>query len=205
MQLPTEIVANGQISARPTLSGRRVRRLRRGSRERVQFIQRNLYIVNLSLMSERIALCSLPGILVKHLVLTGGTVAILRLMTLALVIAGAPGSTVDVVAVATFGCAVVYFQADFDRAVLVKRGTFAGAVLLFFDRARSFRACRDEVGQLPVLHGGARRRLSRQMARASRHRTRWRWGMRFIARDWRNYGVPTLLAAAANAPTPTCQ
>src|SRR5580698_7200928 len=84
----------------------------------VQFIQRNLYIVSLSLMSERIALRSLPGILAKHFLITGGTLAMLGLGTAAAIIAGAKSETIDVV-VATLACTVIYFQADFDRAVLV--------------------------------------------------------------------------------------
>ena len=94
-----------------------------------QFIQRNLYIVSLSLMSERVALRSLPGIIAKHLLVTGGTIAILGLATAAVVIAGAKGGTIDVV-VATLSCAVIYFQTDFDRALLVKRAAYGGAVLL---------------------------------------------------------------------------
>jgi O-antigen/teichoic acid export membrane protein len=155
-------------------------------------------------MSERVALRSLPGIIAKHLLVTGGTIAILGLATAAVVIAGAKGGTIDVV-VATLSCAVIYFQTDFDRALLVKRAAYGGAVLLSvvylaivlalsalvqtnqigFDFFMGVLACSclAKGGWLLLL----------------RIEPRWRWGLRLIARDWRHYGMPTLLSAASNA------
>jgi O-antigen/teichoic acid export membrane protein len=170
----------------------------------VQFVQRNLYIVSLSLMSERVALRSLPGILAKHIVITGGTVAILGLATAVLIIAGAQGATVDVV-VATLSCTAVYFQADFDRAVLVKRGGFVGAVLLSVFYLGIVLALFALVQVMPIGFDVFMGMLGCGcLAKGGwllllRIEPRWRWGMRFIARDWRHYGVPTLLSAAATA------
>jgi len=170
----------------------------------VQYIQRNLYIVSLSLMSERVALRSFPGILAKHFVITGGAVATLGLATAAVIIAGAQGGTVDVV-VSTLSCTVVYFQGDFDRAVLVKRGAFVGAVLLSVIYLCIVLALFALVQAIPIGFNVFMLTLACAcLAKGGwlfllRVEPRWRWGMRFLARDWRNYGVPTLLSAAATA------
>jgi O-antigen/teichoic acid export membrane protein len=160
----------------------------------VQYIQRNLYIVSLSMMSERVALRSLPGIIAKHLIVTAGTIAILGLAAAAVIIAGAKGGTIDVI-VATLSCIVVYFQADFDRAVLVKRAAYLCIVLALFALVQAKPIGFDVfMGALAcgcLAKGGWLVLL--------RIEPRWRWGLRFIARDWRHYGVPTLLSAASNA------
>jgi len=170
----------------------------------VQFIQRNLYIVSLSLMSERVARRSLPGIIAKHLLVTGSAIAALALAAAAVIIAGADGGIIDVV-IATLSCTVVYFQADFDRAVLVKRAAYGGAVLLSVAYLGIVLALAALVQTVPIgfdafmgilacscLVKGGWLLLLRVVPR-------WNWALRFIARDWRLYGVPTLLAAASNA------
>ena len=170
----------------------------------IQFVQRNLYVVSLSLMSERVALRKLPGVIAKHLLVTGGTIAILGLAAALVVFAGADDATVDVI-VATLSCIVVYFQADFDRAVLVKRGAYGGAVLLSVVYLGIVLGLLAVVQVMPigfdvfmgVLGFGC-------LAKGGwlvllRIKPRWGWGLRFIARDWQHYGVPTLFSAASNA------
>jgi len=92
----------------------------------IQFAQRSLYIIGLSLMSERVARRRLGGIVAEHILFTGATILVLAIGAAGAVIAGIGRAGIEIAA-ATMVCAVVYFQADFDRAVLVKRGAYAGA------------------------------------------------------------------------------
>jgi len=170
----------------------------------LQFIQRNLYVVSLSLMSERVARRGLPGILAKHLLVFGSMIAVLGIAAAAVVLAGAAAGTVDVV-VATLSCAVVYFQADFDRALLVKRGDYRGTVLLSLVYLAIVLTLSGLVQEIQFGFDAFMEMLALGcLAKAAwlallRVEPRWRWGLRFIARDWRQYGIPTLLAAASNA------
>lgn len=170
----------------------------------VQYMQRNLYVVNLSLMSERVALRSLPGIIAKHLLVTGGALAVLGLAAAAVIIAGADNGTRNVV-VATLSCAVVYFQADFDRALLVKRAAYGSAVLLSVVYLGIVLALFALIQSRPVPFDGFLGALACAcLVKAAwlsllGTRPRWAWGLRLLGRDWRQYGVPTLFATAANA------
>jgi O-antigen/teichoic acid export membrane protein len=170
----------------------------------IQFVQRNLYVVNLLLASERVVRRLLAGIIAKHLVVTGGVVGLVALALLVLAAAGIPAGTLDILA-ATLSCIVVYFQADFDRSLLVKHGAYRGAVLvsaayLAIVLGLALAALKTRLGFDEFMIALAAGCLVKgAWIVALRKPPRWGWGLRLLARDWRDYGIPTLLAVLATA------
>lgn len=172
----------------------------------VQFIQRNLYIVGLSLMSQRIATRLLPGILAEHSIVAGTALLIAIVGTGIVAFSHAGPASLDV-ALATLACAIIYFQADFDRAVLVKRRAYLGALALSIVY---FFVVIGVAGLAKFLHwsfAGFMVSLSALCAiKASwflmlRVRPHWVWGLRLLARDWRRHGMPALIQAGSSACT----
>jgi O-antigen/teichoic acid export membrane protein len=170
----------------------------------IQFAQRSLYIIGLSLMSERVARRRLGGIVAEHILFTGATILVLAIGAAGAVIAGIGRAGIEIAA-ATMVCAVVYFQADFDRAVLVKRGAYAGAfglsvVYLLIVGVLAVLAKFAHLGFFPFMAGlGVACTLKGSWLALLRVAPRWGWAWRFLARDWRAYGWPALVQAATSA------
>jgi O-antigen/teichoic acid export membrane protein len=170
----------------------------------VQLIQRNLYIVSFSLMSRRIATRCLRGILAEHLTVAGATVMLVALGTGVMAATGTARTSLDI-ALSTLVCVIIYFQADFDRAMQVKRGSYMGALglsLVYFVIVvamagsgklfhLSFAAFMTTLGLVCALKSSWLFILH--------VRPHWSWGFRLLARDWRRYGMPTLIQAGASA------
>jgi O-antigen/teichoic acid export membrane protein len=72
-----------------------------------QFIQRNLYIVSLSLMSRRIATRLSPGILAEHLIVAGSTALLAALGTGIVLASRAGGASYDI-ALSTLVWVIIY-------------------------------------------------------------------------------------------------
>ena len=170
----------------------------------VQFIQRNVYIVSFSLMSRRVASRLSPGILAEHLTVAGSAVLLAALATGVVAAMHARPVYLDI-AVSALVCTVIYFQADFDRAVQVKRGSYRGAlalslVYLSIVVAMAILAKRVHVG-FPVFMTllGLVCTLKSLWLGVLRVRPHWRWGLRLLARDWRRYGSVSVIQSASYA------
>lgn len=169
-----------------------------------QFIQRNLYIISLSLMNRRIATRLLPGILAQHLLVAGSTALLAALGTGIMMASDAGRASIDI-ALSSLVCIIIYFQADFDRAMQVKRGSYVGALglsILYFFIVIAI------AGLTKLLHWGfsafmvslgllcAVKSLWLCILRVRPH---WSWGLRLLIRDWRRNGMPSLIQAGSFA------
>lgn len=172
----------------------------------VQFIQRSLYVVSLSLMSARRARRYLPAILAEHL-LIAGTAAFLVILWAGLLAAlGAHQAGLEL-ALSMVVCTVIYFQAEFDRALLVKRGAFAGALslsVLYLVLVLSLGALakRYHLGFEPfmtLLAAGCF--LKGLWLLVLRVAPRWSWGLKIMAADWHSYGWPAVMQAVTSLGT----
>jgi len=172
----------------------------------VQFIQRSLYVVSLSLMSQRRARRYLPAILAEHLLIAGSAALLAALGSAALVACGAGRAGVDL-ALSVLVCTIIYFQAEFDRALLVKRGVFAGALslsLVYLAMVLTLGALakRLNIGFeafMALLAAGCA--LKGGWLALLRVAPRWSWGLRIIAADWRHYGWPAVMQAVTSLGT----
>src|SRR5579883_749067 len=171
----------------------------------VQFIQRSLYVVSLSLMSKRRAARYLPAILAEHLLVAG--IALLGVaLWVGLTLLRRDVHVPDL-AMSTLVCTAIYFQADFDRALLVKRGTFAGAlvlsilylvaVLVLGWLAKRAQMSYEEFMLLLAMCCVARGLWLLTLRAAPR----WGWGLRLLAADWRRYGWPSVMQASTSLGT----
>lgn len=167
----------------------------------VQSVQRNFYIVPLSLMSRRVATRCAGGLVAEHLTVAGASVALAALVT-ALVAIGARGASLDI-ALATLVCITLYFQSDFDRAMQVKRGSYRGALglslvylitVIAVSAFAKFHHVSFAAFMITLAGVCALRSSWLFFLHVKPH---WSWGMRLLARDWRRYGVPALLQAGA--------
>ncbi|HWZ62149.1 MAG TPA: lipopolysaccharide biosynthesis protein [Steroidobacteraceae bacterium] len=168
----------------------------------VQSIQRNFYIVPLSLMSRRVATRCAGALVAEHLTVTGASVALAALVT-ALVAAMGPGGASLDISLATLVCITLYFQSDFDRAIQVKRGSYRGALGL----SLVYLATVIAVSAFAKFHHVSFATFMVTLAAVCTLRSswlfflhvqpHWSWGMRLLGRDWRRYGVPALLQAGA--------
>jgi O-antigen/teichoic acid export membrane protein len=170
----------------------------------VQFVQRNLYIVSLSLMSQRVVRRRLGGLLGEHIIVTGGVVGVMGVIVAVFYAIHSSRESIDLT-VSMFLCTVIYFQADFDRTILVKSGRFWGATLLSLAYlcvvstlalATRLSAIRYDV--LLLLLSGACIAKGAWIA-LLRVKPRWRWGIHFLVQDWHAYGVPAILQGANTA------
>jgi O-antigen/teichoic acid export membrane protein len=172
----------------------------------VQFIQRSLYVVSLSLMSQRRARRYLPAILAEHLLIAGSAALLAALGAGLLVACGVGRASIDL-AMSILVCTVIYFQAEFDRALLVKRGAFAGAlalslVYLALVLALGALAKRLNIGfEAFMTLLGAGCALKGAWLALLRVAPRWPWGLRMIVADWRHYGWPAVMQAATSLGT----
>jgi O-antigen/teichoic acid export membrane protein len=170
----------------------------------VQFVQRNLYIVSFSLMSPRVAGRLAPGIVAEHLTVAGGAVVVAALATGIMAALRTPQTALDI-AVSTLVCTVVYFQADFDRAMQVKRGSYRGAltlslVYLAIVIAVALLAKQVHLG-FPAFMGllGSACTLKFLWLCVLRVRPNWSWGLRLLGRDWRRYGPLAVIQSGSYA------
>jgi O-antigen/teichoic acid export membrane protein len=168
----------------------------------VQSIQRNFYIVPLSLMSRRVATRCAGGLVAEHLTVTGVSVALAALATGVVAAIGPGGASLDI-SLATLVCITLYFQSDFDRAVQVKRGSYRGSlglslVYLLTVIAVSAFAKLHHVGFAAFMITLAGVCALRSSWLFFLHvKPHWAWGMRLLVRDWHRYGVPALVQAGA--------
>jgi O-antigen/teichoic acid export membrane protein len=171
-----------------------------------QFIQRSLYCVSLSLMSARRARRYMPAILAEHLLIAGSAVLLVALWCGLLAACGAGHASLDL-AMSMLVCTVIYFQADFDRALLVKRGAFLGALCLsvfylLVVLALAALAKRLHIGfESFMLLLGAACALKGTWLALLRVAPRWSWGLRIMAGDWHSYGWPAVMQAATSLGT----
>ena len=170
----------------------------------VQSIQRNLYIISLSLMSRRVAIRCSGGIVAQHLTVAGTTVMLAALGTGVMAAMGAGQGSLDI-SLAALVCITIYFQSDFDRAMQVKRGSYRGALALSLVYLLIVIAI---VGFAQVHHvsfAAFMTTLAVVCALKSSWlfflhvKPHWSWGLRLLARDWRRYGVPALVQAGASS------
>jgi O-antigen/teichoic acid export membrane protein len=170
----------------------------------VQFIQRNLYIVSLSLMSRRVAARLSRGILAEHLTVAGTTLLIAMLLTCVMAVTGAGHADLDV-ALSTLVCGIIYFQSDFDRAMQVKRGSYRGAlalsiVYLIIVITIAVLAKVLDLSFIDFMMSLGLIFSLRSLWLCLLHiRPHWSWGIRLLRRDWRRYGVPALIQAGSFA------
>lgn len=170
----------------------------------VQFVQRNVYIVGFSLMSPRVATRLAPAILAEHLSVTGGAVLLACVATGVIATLHTPRTALDI-AVSTLVCTVVYFQADFDRAVQVKRGSYRGALLLSLvylaivvAMAAFAKRFQPSFTVFMTLFGFACT-LKFLWLCLLRVRPHWSWGRRLLVRDWRRYGTLAMIQSGSYA------
>lgn len=168
----------------------------------VQTMQKGLYIVRVSLMPQRAARRHKGAIVAEHLTIVGGAVLVVCLITSLGVVAHAD-SQFRLIGLATIVSYLIYFQADFDRAILLKLGSairpallslsYLIAVGVLSSLARwhnlSFRGFMGGLIVFCVLKGVVAVALVGA-------RPRWRAGRRLLAIDWRRYGMPSLIGAA---------
>jgi O-antigen/teichoic acid export membrane protein len=170
----------------------------------VQFVQRNLYIVSLSLMSPRVVRRRLAGILGEHIIVTASVIGIVGFIAGLLFVMKARRESIDL-AVSMLVCTVIYFQADFDRTILVKSGKFWGAMLVSLaylcvvsTLALATRISAIRYDLLLLILAAACIAKGGWIA-LLRVKPRWRWGLRFLRQDWRAYGVPAMMQGANTA------
>jgi len=172
----------------------------------VQFIQRSLYVVSLSLMSARRARRYLPAILAEHLTIAGAATLLVALWAGLVAALGARQGAIDL-AMSMLVCTVIYFQAEFDRALLVKRGAFLGAlalsviylalVLVLGAFAKHYHLS-FELFMTLLSAGCLLKGLWLALLRAA---PRWGWGLRIMRADWRQYGWPAVMQAVTSLGT----
>ena len=170
----------------------------------VQLAQRNVYILRYALLTPRTGRRYLPGILAEHLIFLGVLVFVVgaSLGTMhAMSVSGFPLYVV----VSILACCLVYFQAEFDRAVQIKRGSTLGAFVLSFLyfiviallaalafwAQMSFEVFMITLGAFAIAKG--------LWFAIFVVRPRWKWGWRFLMEDLRQNGVSGTLNAAISA------
>lgn len=168
----------------------------------VQSIQRNLYIISLSLMSRRMATRFSGGIVAQHLTVAGASMALAALVTGVMAAMGAGQGSLDI-SLATLVCITIYFQSEFDRAMQVKRGSYRGALALSIIYLLIVIAISGFAKVHPVSFAAFMTTLAVVCALKSswlfflHEKPHWSWGLRLLARDWRRYGVAALVQAGA--------
>jgi O-antigen/teichoic acid export membrane protein len=171
----------------------------------VQGMQKSLYIVRVSLMATHAARRRRGAIIAEHLIVVAGAVLLVCLVTAVGIAVGA-SEQFRLIGLATVVCYLIYFQADFDRAMLLKLGSalrpallslsylIAVAVLALLGRMRGLSFLGFMIGlAVFTLAKGA------VVVAIVGAWPRWRAGRRLLALDWRRYGVPSLIGAASYA------
>lgn len=169
-----------------------------------QQFQRNIYISRFSLLTPRAGLRYLPGCAAEHLMVIGALSGVFVLMAVAAVVLRLGEYVIDMV-ICTLVCSFIYFQVEFDRAVMVKRGSATGAFLLsllYFivvlaASGLAFLAHIPFAAFMGVLIVFAVAKCG-WLTLYITH-PRWRWGLHFLADDMRRYGASAGMYAAAAA------
>jgi O-antigen/teichoic acid export membrane protein len=172
----------------------------------IQSAQKSLYIVRVSLMPPDAARRSSGAIIAQHIMVVAMAVACVCIVTAVGVAAGA-SEQFKLIGLSTIVCYLIYFQADFDRALLLKLGSALRPALLSLSyllavttlaalarwRGLSF------VGFMTGLIIFTLAKGCLVMIALVGARPRWRAGRRLLALDWRRYGMPAVMGAANNA------
>ncbi len=171
----------------------------------VQAMQKSLYIVRVSLMGAHAARRRRGAIIAEHLIVVAAAVLLVCLITTIGILAGA-SEQFRLIGLATVVCYLIYFQADFDRAILLKLGSalrpallslsylIAVTVLALLARLRGLSFLGFMIGL--IVFTLAKGVVVVALVGA---RPRWRSGRRLLAVDWRRYGMPSLIGAASYA------
>ncbi len=172
----------------------------------VQLAQKSLYIVRVSLMPPDKAQRSRGAIVAEHIMVVTMAVACVCVVA-ALGVAAGASEQFKLVALSTIVCYLIYFQADFDRALLLKLGSAVQPALL----SLSYLLAVTALGALARWWGlsfvgfmtgliiftlGKGCLVAIALVGA---RPRWRAGRRRLALDWRRYGWPAMIGAVNNA------
>jgi len=168
----------------------------------VQYLQKYLYIIRVSIMTPLAAKRFRGAIVAEHLIVLGVVVLFVCLVTAVGVIAGA-SEQFRLIGLTTIVCYLIYFQADFDRAFLLKLGSALFPALLSLSylaavtvlsvlaiwRGLSFQGFMVGLMIFAVLKGCI-------VVALVGSRPKWRSGRRLVAVDWRRYGIPSVVGAA---------
>lgn len=171
----------------------------------VQSAQKSLYIVRVSLMPMDAAWRSRGAIIAEHLMVVAAAVLVVCVITALGVVLGA-SRQFKLIGLATIVCYLIYFQADFDRALLLKLGSARRPALLSLFYLVAVAA----LGALARWSGLGFRGFMLGLIAFTLikgcvvvalvgARPRWRAGRRLFALDWRRYGMPSVVSAANNA------
>lgn len=171
----------------------------------VQAMQKSLYIVRVSLMPAHTAKRRRGAIIAEHLIVVAAAVLFVCLIVMIGIMAGA-SEQFRLIGLATVVCYLIYFQADFDRAILLKLGSalrpallslsylIAVTVLAVLARLRGLSFQGFMIGLVLFAIGKGTVVVALLGARP-----RWRAGRRLLAADWRRYGMPSVIGAASYA------
>jgi O-antigen/teichoic acid export membrane protein len=171
----------------------------------VQAMQKSLYIVRVSLMPAHTASRRRGAIIAEHLIVVAGAVLFVCLVVTIGTLVGA-SEQFKLIGLATVVSYLIYFQADFDRAILLKLGSalrsallslsylIAVAILAALARWRGLGFPGFMVGLIVFAIGKGIVVVALVSARP-----RWRAGRRLLVADWQRYGMPSLIGAASYA------
>ena len=169
-----------------------------------QQFQRNIYISRFSLLTPRAGLRYMPGCAAEHLMVIGALSSVFILMA-AVAVMFRLGEYLTDIAISTLVCSFIYFQVEFDRMVMIKRGSAMGAFLLslayfivvlatsgiaFYARI-PFAAFMGVLIVFSIVKCG-------WITLYITH-PRWGWGMHFLMADMRRYGVSAGMYAVTSA------
>jgi O-antigen/teichoic acid export membrane protein len=172
----------------------------------VQTAQKSLYIVRVSLMPPDTARRSSGAIIAEHIMVVTTAVVCVCLVA-ALGVAAGASEQFKLIALSTIVCYLIYFQADFDRALLLKLGSAVRPALL----SLSYLLAVATLGALARWWGlsfvgfmtgliiftlGKGCLVVIALVGA---RPKWRSGRRLLALDWKRYGMPAMMGAVNNA------
>jgi len=171
----------------------------------VQSAQKTLYVVRVSLMPPDAARRSSGAIIAEHLIVVATAVLCVCLVTALGAVVGA-SEQFKLIGLSTIVCYLIYFQADFDRAILLKLGSALRPALL----SLSYLAAVSVLGSLArwwglSFAGFMLGLIAFTLAKGGvvialiGERPRWRSGRRLLAVDWKRYGMPAVMGAANNA------
>jgi O-antigen/teichoic acid export membrane protein len=168
----------------------------------VQAVQKALYIVRVSLMPLEAARRRRGGILAEHLMVVAGAVCCAGAVAGIGTLAGA-GEQFRLIGLAAVASYLIYFQADFDRAILLKLGSALRPALL----SLSYVIATAVLGALAKWRGLSFPGFILGLVVFSVGKgcvvaalvgawPRWRQGWRLLRLDWKRYGLPSVVGAA---------
>lgn len=169
----------------------------------IQGTQRNLYVVQNSVLSPDIFRRRTPKIVGQHLIIWGFVIAVELLVASFLLLLHFDAYHLAIL-YATIVCSLIYAQLDFDRICLLKHKKYrapleASAVFLFLNLMVFFAASRSYIGfsTVMLLVGGYAvlkiLRLVMLMGRPD-----FFWGWRLVKRDGRKYLASSVLGVVGS-------